>query len=198
MIQAYLDSIKEDSARILREYTNTKLYYSLTGNIGFQKAYNDAMRCVYLAGVIDSIYLIGTTPYIGDSEIEESYITDTVGKIWHYSGMSETIDLTPFSTVVPDDGGSGSEEGDDDTPQSQDHYRSGSLPVVIGANPVTFIKNGIPSPLASSDYTVEAWVIASTGQRQSNLVITGQVAGGFIASDVLKAGTLYYIATLNT
>jgi hypothetical protein len=155
------------------------------------------MRVVYLAGIIDYVYLVGTTPYLGGTAITDTDVLEASQKLWHYSGRFRDIDLESYSQVTADDGDGGATDPSDPS-QGSDHYRSGSVPVVAGANPVTFIKNGVASPLPSADYTVEAWVIASSGQRQSELVITTKTAGGFVANDVIKAGTLNYIATLNT
>lgn len=199
MIQAYLDNIKEDAARILREYTNKRVQSSFTGGITYTKVFNESKRCHYLARVIDYLYLVGEIPYLGGTATTDAYVKSVMDSIWHYSGTYDGVELdsSNFSTIVPDDGDGGACEGDSGS-QTEDHYRSGNLAVTTGANPVTFIKDGVASPLESADYTVEAWVISESGQRQNNIVVTGQVAGGFTASDVLKAGTLYYIATLNT
>lgn len=196
MISATLDSMKESAARIMREYTNGWLNARLAGAKNTIALGNDCMRVVYLAGVIDYTYLVGEVPYLGGTATTDEEILAASQKLWHYSGRFRDIDLEGYSQIVPDDGDSGACDGSTGT--TEDHYRSANLPVVAGANAVTFIKDGIASPLPSAAYTVEAWVIASSGQRQSELVITTQTAGGFVASDVIRAGTLYYIATLNT
>lgn len=197
MNSATLDSIKEHAARIAREYTNGWLNARLIGAGNIDKLNDDSLRVTYLAGVIDYIYLIGTTPYLGGTAITDADVLQASQKLWHYSGRYKDTALSGFTQVTPDEGDSGSTTPS--TPsQDADHYRAGSLAVVAGANAVTFIKDGVASPLPSASYTLEAWVITSSGQRQSELVITTKTAGGFVASDVLKAGTLYYQALLNT
>jgi hypothetical protein len=118
-------------------------------------------------------------------------------KIQHYNGIYSSVDLIGYTEITPDDGDGGSTETGGGT-TDPDHYRAGSLPVVAGANAVTFLKDGVPSPLASADYILDAYVIAASGQMQNNVVPTSKTAGGFVASDVLKAGTLYYTARLIT
>ena len=197
MIQAYLDNIKEDAARIVREYTNKECYAALKGERDYKFYLNESKRCVYFAGIIDHLYLVDETPYLGGTEVTEEYVTSVVAKIWHYSGVYADTELDSFLTITPDDGDGGACEGSGGT-TDDDHYRSGSVIVTAGPNPVTFIKNGVASPLPSALYTVRAWAITESGQLQSQVVVTNQVAAGFTASDVLKAGTLYYQATLDT
>lgn len=191
-----LDDIKTDSANVLIQYTNGYVYSRLKGTGEEQDLFNDLMRLHYLYAIVDGAYESGVDTYIGDTITED--IEEVYTKIHHYNGLFIDTDLSEFDEIVPDDGDGGSCSGSSGDTQSDDHYRAGNLAVVAGANAVTFIKDGVPSPLASSDYTINAYVMNTSGQRQDNLVITTQTAGGFVASDVLKAGTLYYQATLNT
>lgn len=196
MIQAYLDNIKEVAAEVAVKYTNGRQNAVFNGTMDVRKLTDESMRVIYLWGVINYTYLVGEIPYLGDTAVTDAYILKTSQKLWHYNGVFSSIDLTDYTTIVPDDGEGGACVGG--VSETTDHYRSGSLSVSVGANAVTFIKNGVASPLASSDYTVEVWVLTESGYKQNNVVVTTQTAGGFVASDVLEVGTLYYIATLNT
>lgn len=200
-----LQDIKSDCARVVIQWSNGVWDARFAGHDYYQSVWNEMLRLHYLWAIVKNARLSGASVYLGDTEIADNILEQVKDKIWHYNGRFASIDMTDWIDVsnIGDDGTITQDDGDGDTvtdttPTSDDHYRSDGVPVVVGANAVSFIKNGVVSPLASSDYTVQAWVIAESGQRQNNLVITTQTAGGFVASDVLKAGTLYYIATLNT
>lgn len=197
MIQAYLDSIKEKAAEIAIQYTNGKLNARLNGEKDAQLIANHSMRVIYLWGVIEYAYLVGTTLYIGGTAVSDTYLRDTFNKLWHFNGIYSAVDLSDYTTIVADDGDGGAVDPANPT-VTTDHYRSGNMIVTVGANPVTFIKDGVASPLASNDYTVDAWAISNSGFKQNNVVVGSLVAAGFTAEDILEAGTLYYIATLNT
>lgn len=197
MIQAVLDNIKEVAASIGIQYTNGELNARLSGGGNVQNLSDNSMRAIYLWGIINYTYLVGEVPWIGGAAVTDAYILETYQKLFHYNGRFASVDLSDYTEITPDDGDGGS-SGSESSSQSEDHYRSGSMVVVIGANPVTFLKNGVPTPFASNDYTVQAWAIAESGFRQNNVVVVSQVASGFTANDILEGGTLYYIATLNT
>jgi len=195
MNQLLLNSMVEESANILVGFTNERINATLSGTNNYISLYNDTVRVHYLCGALNSVYLVGTTPYIGGSAVTDAYVQEIYQKIWHYNRAFKA-DLSDYDEIVPDDGEGGAYVPNVTT--EDDHYRSANLPVVVGANPVTFIKNGVASPFTSADYTVQAWAISNSSYRQNNVVVTGQTAGGFVANDILEAGTLYYIATLNT
>jgi hypothetical protein len=197
MIQAYLDNIKETAAEIAISYTNGRMEAMLKGKSNIQELENHSMRVIYLWGVINYTYLVSTTPYIGGTAVTDAYIEEVWGKLNHYKGFFIDVDLTDYPTIVADDG-DGGDSVEDSASTNEDHYRSGNMIVTVGANPVTFIKNGVASPFESNDYTVQAWVISESGFRQNNVEVVSQVAAGFTANDVLEAGTLFFIATLNT
>jgi hypothetical protein len=197
MIQAVLDNIKEVSASIGILYTNRSLNAKLTGSGKVQELSDNSMRAIYLWGVINYTYLVDEVPYIGGTAVTDAMILEASQKLYHYNSQSDIVDLSDYSEIVPDDG-DGGVVVETPTPETSDHYRSGSMSVVIGANPVTFLVGGVPTPFTSNDYTVQAWVISNSGFRQNNLVIVSQVASGFTANDILEGGTLHYIATLNT
>lgn len=196
MISATLDSIKEDAARILREYTNGALNARLAGAKNAVELESDCMNVVYLHGVLDYVYLIGETPYLGTTAITDADVLAASQKLWHYSGRFANVDLSGYTQITSDDGDGGTT--DPSSPTTEDHYRSGSVAVTSGSNIVTFVKNGVVSPLPSADYTVVMWVTLSDGSIQRNLVPTTKTAGGFVVSDVLGSGVLEYQATLDT
>jgi len=193
MTQDTLNSLVEESANILVGFTNERINASLVGSGTIQSLHKDSVRLHYLVGALNAVYLDGTTPYIGDTEITGNEVQEIYHKIWHYN-RNFKADLSDYDAITEDDGEGGVVVVNVTT--DDDHYRSGNLPVVVGANPVTFIKNGVAAPFTSALYTVQAWAISNSGYRQNNVV--GQTAGGFVANDILEAGTLYYIATLNT
>lgn len=199
MIQAYLDNIKEDAYRVLIEYTNKRVESSLTGDKLYNSLFNDSKRLHYLVSIIDYLYLINETPYLGGGAVSESYVKSVVDKVQHYSGIYSGVDLeeSVYETVTEDDGDGSSCSGSV-VITTDDHYRSGSVAVTAGTNIVTFVKDGVVSPLPSSDYTAVVWVTLTDGSIQRNLVPTTKTAGGFVVSDVLASGTLEYQATLNT
>lgn len=190
-----LRDIKEEAARVLIQYSNGYLDARFRGAANEKQIFNHMKRLHYLWSIIRNTYLSGTDVYVGDAIIADNVVETVYEKIQHYNGIYANVDLSDYTDVTPDDGDGGSETGDGTT---TDHWRAGNLAVVAGANAVTLLKDGVPSPLPSSDYTINAYVITLGGQRQDNLQITTQTAGGFVASDVLKAGTLFYTALLNT
>lgn len=197
MLSAVLDSMKEQAAKIAITYTDGRMDAIYRGTSKIEKISNDSMRVIYLWGIMNYAYIDGTTVYLGDTAVTDAYIQEAMDKLWHYNGRFSQVDLSDYAAIVADDGEGGAYDPSTTT-QDNDHYRSGNIPVTVGANPVTFIKNGVASALPSNDYTVEAYAISQSGYRQNNVVVSGIVAGGFVASDILEAGTLYYIATLNT
>jgi hypothetical protein len=188
--------IKEESARILVQYGNGYWSARMTGTLKEADIFNDMNRIHYLWSVIDNSFLDGSDVYVGDTVIADNDFETVHSKIQHYNGIYEAIDLSDFTAITPDDGDGGTVIGGGG--ETTDHYRAGSLSVVAGANAVTFIKDGVPSALPSTDYILDAYVIATSGQMQTNIVPTSKTAGGFVASDVIKAGTLYYTARLTT
>jgi len=192
-----LQDIKQDCARIVIQYSNGYCNARMSGTRDENDIHNDLLRVHYLYSIIKNCFLSGTDVYVGDTIIADNIVETILGKIWHYNGVYADVAMSDYAAITPDDGDGGATDPCTPT-QDSDHYRSGNLAATIGANVVTFIKDGVASPLASSDYTVDAWVIANSGQKQTNLVLTTRTAGGFVASNVLKAGTLYYVATLNT
>lgn len=199
MISAYLDSIKKDAARIYVEYTNGLLQAEMLGDANWKQIFDDSKRAGYLFDVIDQAYLSGATVYVGDTAVTDAYIQGTRDKIQHYSGVFDYVDLSEssYDAITPDDGEGGSIDIGGTTTDS-DHYRSDTLAVSAGVNVITFLKNGVPSPLASAEYTLQVWVQLASGYVQHSLVISDKVAGGFVVNDVTAAGTLSYTATLDT
>jgi len=195
-----LRDIKEEAARVLIQYSNGYLDARFRGSANEKQVFNNMKRMHYLWSIIRSAFLSDTDVYVGDTIMADNDFETVYEKLQHYNGIYSNVDLSVYSDITPDDGDGGSDDGDSGggSTTSTDHWRAGNLPVVAGANAVTFLVGGVPSPLASADYTINAYVITSGGQRQDNLQITTQTAGGFVASDVLKAGTLFYTAILNT
>ena len=106
--------------------------------------------------------------------------------------------------ITPDDGDDGSDgDGEDGDPGDDNttiiinnttlEYRAGQLPVVPGTAVVTFIEDGVASPLPDADYILEVYVLSTNGRMQRNLVYT-RYAAGFTVMDILEAGILYYTA----
>jgi len=196
MIQAVLDNIREQAARIAIQYTNGRENAMLRGGNSEEIA-DHCKRVIYLWGVINYTYLDGTTPYIGGTAVTDAYVFEASTKLWHYSGQFADVDLSDYSTIVADDGEGGAVQPGE-TADTLDDHRVGSQRVTIGQNVVTFIKDGVASPLPSNDYTVIAWVEGDSGFRQSNLQPSTYVASGFVVDDVLEAGLIRYQAVLNT
>ena len=195
MIQAVLDNYKEKAAEIAVQYTNGKESAFLTGSRDLVDIENNSMRVVYLWGVINNTYLVSTTPYLGGSATTDAYINETMHKLWHYNGFHQDIDLSGYSTIVPDAGDGGSGGGGS---VATDNIRAGTETAGTGSVSVVFEVDGSASPLASASYIVSAWVISNTGYRQDIVSVSGQTAAGFTANGVVEAGTLYYVATLIT
>ncbi|ANS04926.1 hypothetical protein [uncultured Mediterranean phage] len=196
MIQAYLDSIQERAAEIAVEFTNGYLDAQLSGKGNTEELANDSMRVTYLYGVLENVRIESLThAYIGGTEVTDAYVQSTRDKLEHYSGYFLNTDLSDYAEVTPDDGDSGS--CDPDTPTTNDH-RVGSIAVTAGTNIVTFMEDGSPSPLPSTDYTVVMWAELSDGSIQRNLVVSMYTTGGFVVTDILSSGILYYQAVMNT
>lgn len=194
MIQTRLDDIQRGCAEILVKYGNSRLDSQLRGTGDREQAFLEGLRPQYLCGIIKESYLSGSDVYVGSQIIPDNDMETILDKMWHYNRNS--VDLSIYSEITPDDGDSGSTSPE--TPTTSDNERVGSQVVSIGANPVTFLKNGIASALSSADYTVFAYLVTDSGYQQNNVNVSGKVAGGFTVNDILEGGTLYYHATLNT
>jgi hypothetical protein len=197
MNQSRLDSIKQDCARLLIQFSNGYWDSRLRGTSKENQNYLDNLRVNYLFGIIKESYLVAEVVYVGDTVIPDNEIETVFDKLWHYSGIYSDVDLSDYTDITPDNGEGGAVEDGGSTIDT-DTYRSGNMAVVVGSNPVTFIKDGVASPLSSNDYTVVAYVKTPGGYQQNNLQISTLTAGGFVVEDILEAGTLYYQATLNT
>lgn len=102
-----------------------------------------------------------------------------------------------------DDGDGGSDgDGEDGDPgdggttiiiNTTLEYRAGQVNVVPGVAVVTFIEDGVASPLPDADYILDAYVLSNNGRMQRNLVYT-RYASGFTVQDILETGVLHYVA----
>lgn len=197
MTQAQLDKMKEVAAGVVIQYSNGWVDAMLGGADGVEDIFDHCTRLHYLWGILDEARLVGTDIYVGDTEISGASIAGVFHKIWHYNGIFAGVDLSDYSSITADDGDGGAvgENGGDS--QESDHYRAGSLTVVAGSGTVTFYKNGVASPLLSSNYQINAYVITTSGYLQENIVIGAKYKSGFTYTDILD-GTLHYVAQLNT
>ena len=178
-----IDSLKDEARQIMLEYGNGVVYAGAFGQKKYAKLHNENMRVHYLYGLINNI-VQDTDFYIGDGVVTDDYVLESIEKLRHYKGVGRNIDLTDVGTiteeiapVVPD--------------PAYDYIRTGAEAVVAGQNVITF-----SSALNSALYVLDCWVMTSDGDRQSNLGISAQVAGGFTVDDVIDTGTLYYTAIM--
>lgn len=111
---------------------------------------------------------------------------------------------TELPPIVPDDGtgnsdtGVGGDSGGTIVYESTINLRAGSQGVTVGTNVVTFFLNGVATPLEDNDYILDAYVVTVSGRQQRNLVVSQQLAGGFVVTDILEAGTIWYQAIPRT
>lgn len=191
-----LEYIKEDCAGVLIQYSNGLVDAHLGGSGDLSDIFNHCLRLHYLYGVLDEIRESGGLLYVGDTQLSGEDLAGLQGKIWHYNGIFSDVDLSDYSAVVVDDGDEGECTGT--TSVVNDHYRAGEVAVSAGSGTVTFMLDGVASPLASSDYQLTVYVATSSGYEQRNIVVSAKYASGFVYEDVLEAGTLHYVAELNT
>jgi len=157
-----------EAVGVMINFGNKVLYSGALGKHNYLSLLKDKMRLNYLYGAINYV----------STQIE---VVEAIEKIRHYQCRAtdlSTIGVTPTPPSPP-------------SPSYGDLIRTGHKTVTIGANSVTF-----SSPLASSDYTVTAWVIG-TGESQYDLGTITPSAGGFTVSDVTINGTLHYQAIIN-
>ena len=189
--------IKENCASVLVQYSNGLVDAMFNGTDEISDILDHCLRLHYLWGVLSEIRESGGLLYVGDTELSGASLASLNGKIWHYNGIFSDVDLSDYTTVVTDDGDSGTcVPGTDST--TDDHYRAGEVAVSAGSGTVTFIKNGVASPLASSNYRLTVYVKTASGYEQRNIVVSAKYASGFVYDDVLEAGTLNYVAELDT
>ena len=186
--QAQLDSITKEASEIVVSYGDGRVKSSIVGDANRELIIDNLYGAHYLLGVIHPSFLSNGDLYIGDSEITDNYLFDTLNKLRRYKGIY-SVD---YSTL-PEPGTPGTP-----TPPSPSDpveiLRAGSAPVIVGGNNIVFT-----SPLSTNDYTVMAYVISTVGgYRQDSLGITSLQTSGFIVSDVIKEGTLHYQAIINT
>ena len=198
MTQEELDILTENAAQVLVQYDNGMLDSLLQGTGEFRKIFNNAVYLHYLYGALKGITLTSGVPYIGSAVLSGSDVEQIYHKIWHYNGQYASVDLSNYTDITADDGGGGSSSSESSSSTSSDNVRAGHQASSVGTNIVTFTVDGIVSPLASADYVISAWNLTSTGYKQVNLNVTTQIAGGFVIDNVITAGTLYYVCTLET
>lgn len=191
MIQSKLDYIKENSAEIFVSYSNGYLDSRLNGTGEEPDVFDHLVRLAYLYGIVDEMYLSGTSVYVGEEVITDTDVETIYGKIWHYNGIF-SADLSDYSSITADAGDSGTTGGSTGSAVSSDNYRADSVAVSSGSNTVTF-----SSPLSTTDYILDVRVVTAGGYEQRNLVISTKTKNGFVVSDVLQAGTLYYSALVS-
>lgn len=187
-----MNNIKEEAALINIEYTGGRQYSMQQGTKDYNDIFNQCMRVAYLSAAIDEAYEVDGVTYIGDTVVD---LGQYYHKLWHYRGQFDIADADKQTAIIEDDGNSGSEES---IPTSDDAYRAGEVVVGAGGAIITFMRNGVPSPLANADYQVDVRVAAYSGYEQRNVVISTKFASGFVVEDVLEAGILHYTAHLNT
>lgn len=196
-----LEDIKQEAARILINWGNGRVKSQLRGEPEYNDWFDKSKVTNYLYGIIDNVFLSGSTAYTGDTAIADGTLETVLEKLWHYS--VEAVDLSIFTTNTDDNGSIEEDDGEGgacsgDTSTDNDHYRVGEQVCSIGVNVVTFYKDGVVSPFTTTDYIVIAWVEGYNGQRQSNLVPTTYTKGGFVVENVLVDGILKYQAILNS
>lgn len=189
--------IEETCANVLVEYSNGFVNAMLNGTDQISNIFEHCLRLHYLWATLSEVRESGSTLYIGDTVLSGADLAIVNGKIWHYSGIFSDVDLTSYDEVVVDDGDSGA-TGGGTTVTTPDHYRAGEVAVSAGSGTVTFIKNGVASPLANSNYRLTVYVKTSSGYEQRNIVVSAKYASGFVYDDVLQAGILNYVAELDT
>jgi hypothetical protein len=196
MNEATLNVIKADCARTTIEWGNGVLDAIFSFNGGFQKWFQECHRIHYLMGIVDNCDIVGGSLMCGNAVYSEANLIEILGKIEHYHGMFEDVDLSKY--YAPDD------TDPNPTPvppfvvptpvvvpSSADHYRAQTVDCVVGVNNVTFT-----TPLATADYELDATVIATNGMLQHNLIVTSRTANGFTVGDVIRAGRLSYFAVI--
>lgn len=185
--QDQLDAYTKEASGIVISYGDGRVQASLVGDSKRKSIIQNLYGAHYLNGVIQSAFLSGGTLFIGSGEITDTYLFETLNKLREYKGIYN-IDYD----TLPQPGTPGTP-----TPPSPSEpteiLRAGSVPVIAGGNNIVFT-----SALSTDQYTVMAYVITGAGARQDSLGISSLQTTGFIVSDVLVAGTLYYQAILDT
>ena len=198
MNSARLDVIKAHCARTTIEWGNGVLDSIFSFNGGFQKWFQECHRIHYLMGIVENCWWDDDNSVVmcGDATYDEANLLAVLGKIEHYHGMFEDIDLSRYVKPIVVDPDPDPIDPFIVTPPivivvGADHYRAQTVDCVVGVNNVTFT-----TPLASADYELDATVIATNGMLQHNLIVTSRTATGFTVGDVLRAGRLSYFAVI--
>lgn len=191
-----LDNIKSRSAEILIQFTNGNIDSRLRGTSKIQQNFDDCLRLHYLYGIIDEARLVGSDIYVGSKQLTDVDFAEAYHKLWHYNGIYSAIDLSVYTDITPDSGDGDSEPGG--SVLSNDTYRSGQVTVLAGAATVTFMVDGVATPLASTDYTVDVYVRTASGYEQRNLGNVVKFTTGFTVDDILEGGTLVYLAIMDS
>lgn len=187
-----MNNIKEEAALINIEYTGGRQYSMQQGTKDYNDIFNHCMRVSYLSAAIDEARDVDGVTYIGDTIVD---LGQYYHKLWHYRGQFDIADGDKQADIIDDDGEGGSEET---TTVVDDHYRAGSVAVGAGGAIITFMRNGVPSPLANANYQVDIRVVGYSGYEQRNVVPSTQFSSGFVVEDILEAGILHYTAHLDT
>ena len=172
-----LESVKEEAREIFVEFTNGLCEALAMGRKNIVSIINDAMRLQWLWGLTKSGTIV-IQENIVDS-IDNDSPTIAIEKLRHYRGIYKDVDLSQIGIVLnpsnPDPSGSIS-----------DLLRSGHQAATIGANTIVF-----SSPLGTTNYTVNVWVIGNN-ESQYDLGDITKAETGFTVSDAIIEGTLYY------
>ena len=191
-----LDNIKSRSAEALIQFSNGHVDSRLQGTKELQQNFKDCLKLHYLYGIIKEARLVGSDVYVGSQLLADADFAEAYFKLWHYNGIYASVDLSVYTDITPDSGGGDSESGG--TVLTNDTYRSGANAVSIGAATVTFMVDGVASPLPSTDYELTVYVRTASGYEQRNLGTTTKFTSGFTVTNILEAGTLIYFAVMDS
>jgi hypothetical protein len=173
----------KEAATILTDNLDGFALYSATGDSRVSGVVSDLILIDYLYGIVDineRLKDAQKTQITSDIELQSA-----MDKLRYFSNRF-TIDYADIPA-----GGTGGITPPPVVPIT-DIVRAGNVPVVAGTNNIAF-----SSALDTTDYTIDAYIIFGDQSRQNNPVISTQSKSGFVVTDVLQDGTLYYQVVVN-
>jgi hypothetical protein len=179
-----VDTLRAEASEILFEFGNGMVYAGALGQPSYLSLIKENERLNYLWGIINNLQPVyGDTYAVGRTLLTSADVLSAIETIRHYKGRFN-IDLSTIG-----------DESEPVTPTPSvlsDIIRAGSQTATIGANIIVF-----SSPLSTTDYTVNVWVLGD-GESQFDVGVITPSVNGFTVSDIIIEGTLYYQVIVNT